>query len=123
VRELRSSRGSFVLLNFWLLPGLNVSTVAAFGPELAKLAASQLEVLSVNVDDAGTLQAARALASKVSIPVLFATEEVAGIYNIVYRYCSTGAEISRFRPHSSSIKRNDRQGVSGAIDPLRLIED
>jgi len=50
--------------------------------------ASHLRILAVNVDDAGAISAVRTLAARerLSFPILLATEEVAGIYNIIYRY-------------------------------------
>jgi len=76
-------------LNFW------ATKAPACREELTRLhqhrsafAASKLEVLAMNVDDAADLQAARKYATQLalSFPVLFANADVAGIYNIIYRY-------------------------------------
>ena len=54
----------------------------------AALASSGLRIVGVNVDEAGDAQAARSFAAKerLAFPVLLATQEVAGVYNIIYRY-------------------------------------
>ncbi|HEY6388071.1 MAG TPA: FG-GAP-like repeat-containing protein, partial [Candidatus Acidoferrum sp.] len=87
--NLQSFRRAFVLLNFW------TAVSPACGDQLRAIqkyqstfAASGLRVLGINVDDAGEIASARSFADKVglSFPILLATQEVAGIYNIVYRY-------------------------------------
>jgi Flp pilus assembly protein TadD/peroxiredoxin len=89
MRALQQSRGSFLLLNFW-------ATTSPFCREQLqhlqqhrpKFAAGHLEVIAVNIDEADGLATARSMvtAERLSFPVLFATEEVACIYNIIYRY-------------------------------------
>jgi len=79
MRSLASLRGNFVLLHFW--------TAAAAGQmKLLAQQKSALKVLALNIDDPSDLQKARLLAAESSFPVLFATQEVAGIYNVIYRY-------------------------------------
>ncbi len=89
LHELRSFRGSYVLLNFWttnssecrdLLQRISKSTVA--------LAARGLRTVAINIDDPSEPRAVRAFADKEgwTFPILLGTQEVAGIYNIVYRY-------------------------------------
>jgi tetratricopeptide (TPR) repeat protein/peroxiredoxin len=85
--ELKSFRGNVVLLNFW------ESTAAQSTQQLkllqqhkALLSAAGATILAVNVDnkkDAGT---ARSISSRLSFPILFATNEEAGVYNIIYRH-------------------------------------
>ena len=63
-------------------------------------------------------------AGKLSFPVLFATEDVAGIYNIIYRYLFD-------RRRDLAIPTSfllDKEGMivkvyQGPIDPQRLLED
>jgi len=103
MRELRSSRGSFVLLNFWATTApLCRDQLRLLHKHRSAFAEGQIEVLAVNVDNAGDIPKARSFAVQEGFffPVLFATEEVAGIYNIIYRYFLTAAETSRFRPAS-----------------------
>jgi tetratricopeptide (TPR) repeat protein len=47
-----------------------------------------LQLLAVNVDDSGSAESARALARelRLSFPILRGSDDVAAIYNIVYRY-------------------------------------
>jgi tetratricopeptide (TPR) repeat protein/peroxiredoxin len=127
MRDLKSFRGGYVLLNFW-------ATTAPFCRDQLRLlhqhrsalAESKLEILAVNVDEAGDVGTARSLAAQegLSFPVLLATEEVAGIYSIIYRYL-----FDRRRdlgiPTSFLL---DREGMivkvyQGPLDPRRLMED
>ncbi len=88
-RALKDYRGRPVLLTFW-------STAAASSTEQLSLlahgypafTAAQAEILAICVDAATDAAAARAYTAKQAIPfpVFFATEDVAGIYNIIYRY-------------------------------------
>jgi tetratricopeptide (TPR) repeat protein len=127
VHELRSLQGRFVLLNFW-------STGAAVSGEQLKelhehqsaFTASHLEILAVNVDDAGDIQKAKSFAAqeRLSFPVLLATEDVAGIYNIIYRYLF---DRRRDLPIPASFLL-DKGGMivkvyQGPVDPGRVLED
>jgi Flp pilus assembly protein TadD/peroxiredoxin len=89
VRELRSFRGEFALLHFWAAasPGCG-EQMRLLQRQQAALVSSGLRILGVNVDDAGDDGAVRSFVVKegLSFPILLATPEVAGIYNIVYRY-------------------------------------
>jgi tetratricopeptide (TPR) repeat protein len=89
MRELQSLRGSFVLLNFWATTApLSRDQLRLLHRQQSALAAGQLKILAVSVDEPGDLGKARSFAAqeRFSFPVVFATEEVAGIYNIIYRY-------------------------------------
>jgi len=92
----------------------------------AAVAANQLQVLAVNVNEVNDRQAARSITTQqgFSFPVLLATEEMAGIYNIIYRHL-----FDRRRdlgiPTSFLI---DREGVivkvyQGLVDAQRILED
>ena len=88
-RELKSFRGSYVLLNFWETTApVCREQLRLLNQHRRALAATSCEILAINVDDAAHTQAAKSLAAAESLgfPVLFATEEFAGIYNIIYRY-------------------------------------
>jgi Flp pilus assembly protein TadD/peroxiredoxin len=125
VRELRSLRGSFVLLNFW------AATAPGCGEQLrllqqhrSALAASHVEVLAINVDD--EVQKARSFAAQqgLAFPVLLATQDVGGVYNIIYRYLFDRRRDLAI-PCSFLL---DREGMivkvyQGAIDPQRLLDD
>jgi tetratricopeptide (TPR) repeat protein/peroxiredoxin len=127
MRELRQSRGGFVLLNFWATTApLCRDQLKLLHQHRSALAANHLEVLAVNVDAVSAAPDARSLATQegLSFPVLFATEEVAGIYNIIYRYLFD-------RRRDLAIPTSfllDRDGMivkvyQGPIDPKRLIDD
>ncbi len=88
-RELQQFRAGLVLLNFWAMTApLSSEQLRLFHRHLATLAALQVKVVAINIDDAGDVGKARSFAIRegLSFPVLFATEELAGIYNIIYRY-------------------------------------
>ena len=88
-QELNSFRGSFVLLVFWSSTApLSLEQLRLIHQHRSSFGDKQLAILAVNVDSAPDLQRARSVASeeRLSFPVLFATEEVAGVYNIIYRY-------------------------------------
>jgi Flp pilus assembly protein TadD/peroxiredoxin len=125
--DLRESGGSFVLLNFW------ATTSAVCRPQLrlleqhrSEMAANRLHILAVNVDDASALASVHSLAAqeRLTFPVLIATLEVAGIYNIIYRYLFD-------RRRDLAIPTSfllDNAGMivkvcQGPLDPQRLIED
>ena len=73
-QTLQSFRGDFVLLNFW------GETSASQLRMLQKIHAAGVKILALKVDGAGT--------SKLSLPfpIIQATDEVVGIYNILYRF-------------------------------------
>jgi len=126
-RTLREFRNDFVLLNFWMTTApLSSEQLRLLHRHQSRLAASHVTLLAVNVDDTGTVSQARSFAARegLSFPVLFATEDVAGIYNIIYRYL-----FDRRRdigiPTSFLV---DREGMivrayQGPIDPERVLED
>jgi tetratricopeptide (TPR) repeat protein len=127
MRELGSLRGGYVLLNFWATTApLCAEQLRLLHQNQPTLAKSQLEILAVNVDDAGDVPKARAFAAqeRLSFPVLFATEDVAGTYNIIYRYLFD-------RRRDLAIPTSfllDREGLivkvyQGPINPQRLLED
>ena len=127
MRELRSLQGSFVLLDFWTTTAkVSLDQLGLFNRHRSALAAGQLQVLAVNVNEASNLEAARSFAAQqaYSFPVLFDTEEVAGIYNIIYRHL-----FDRRRdlgiPTAFLL---DRKGMivkvyQGPVDPQRLLDD
>ncbi|HEX3469908.1 MAG TPA: ASPIC/UnbV domain-containing protein, partial [Silvibacterium sp.] len=89
MRNLRQLQGGFLLLNFWAAAApLCRDQLRLLHQHRSALAASQLSILAINIDDTGAMPAARSFAALegLSFPVLFATGDVAGIYNIVYRY-------------------------------------
>lgn len=126
-RTLQQLRGSFVLLNFW-------ATTAPLCREQLRMlnqcqegfTANHLELVAVNIDDSASVPSARSMASEARLyfPVVFATEEIAGIYNIIYRYLFD-------RRRDLAIPTSlllDREGMivkiyQGQIDPGHVLED
>jgi Flp pilus assembly protein TadD/peroxiredoxin len=127
LQQLQSLRGRLVLLHFWAIASpLCREQLERLHQHRAAFAASQLSILAVNLDVQQDVAAARSLAQQggFSFPILFATEEAAGIYNIIYRYLFD-------RRRDLAIPASfllDREGMivklyQGAIDPARLLED
>ncbi len=85
-RELKSFRGEYLLLTFWAM------AAEASREQIKKLQNGRfsggLKIVCVNIDDARDDEAVRTFAAKegISLPVLLATDEMAGIYNILYRH-------------------------------------
>ncbi len=89
LRDLRSFLGGFLLLNFW------TTASPACRDQLQRLRESQsvlasrgLKIAAINVDDPSDARGLKSFASKedLSFPILLATQEIAGGYNILYRY-------------------------------------
>jgi tetratricopeptide (TPR) repeat protein len=88
-REVRSLTGGYLLLTFWATSApVSCEQLKSLQQQQPVLARNRLELLAVNVDAAGDAGVARsfAAAGKFSFPVLFATQDAAGVYNIIYRY-------------------------------------
>jgi Flp pilus assembly protein TadD/peroxiredoxin len=126
-RDLHQSRGQLVLLHFWTAQGpLSRDQLRLLEKHYAAIAAVGVQVLAVNVDRPGDLSSARSLAEResLSFPVLFATEDTAGVYNIVYRYLF---DRRRDLPIPCSFLL-DKEGVivrvyQGALDIEHLLRD
>jgi tetratricopeptide (TPR) repeat protein len=127
LRELRSFRGGFVLLYFWAMEApASQEQLRILNRNKSSYSAGKLTVLAINVDDESEAGAGRSWASqeKLAIPVLFSTVDVAGIYNIVYRYLFD-------RRRDLAIPTSfllDRDGMivkvyQGPIDSQRVLED
>jgi tetratricopeptide (TPR) repeat protein len=89
LRKLSSFRGGFVLLHFWTTASpIYGEQLRDFQKHQSTFAVSGLRVLGINVDDPSDIGAVRSSVAKegISLPILLATQDVAGIYNIVYRY-------------------------------------
>jgi Flp pilus assembly protein TadD/peroxiredoxin len=87
--ELASWRGSSVLLLFWATGSPeSMESLQTLDKQRNLFSASGLRLVALNVDDPGGAQRARSFAEKENFwfPMLFATPEVSGVYNIVYRY-------------------------------------
>jgi len=86
---LRNFRGKPVLLHLWALAasegGEQLRELQRRQPEFT---AKGVRVVTINVDDRADLQKVRSFAEreKLTLPVFPATPDVAGVYNILYRF-------------------------------------
>jgi tetratricopeptide (TPR) repeat protein/peroxiredoxin len=88
-RTLAALRDKPVLLHFWMAGSATCQeNLEAFERHYHRWSAEGLQLLSMNVDDASDAASLRALAEqrRFSFPIVRATDDVAGIYNILYRY-------------------------------------
>ncbi len=90
-RELRSFRGNAVFLNFWSISApASLDQLASLQKFQSTLAPTGLPVVAVNIDEPRAVQAQEVQSAvanhAISFPVLLATQDLAGIYNIIYRY-------------------------------------
>ncbi len=89
MHALAGLQGGLVLLHFWATTApTSREQLRVLERHRKALADTSISVLAINVDQPDAASAARAAAEmeRVSYPVLFATDEVAGLYNILYRY-------------------------------------
>lgn len=126
-KDLRTFLGGFVLLAFWSASApQSLDQLRHLQQHRSALAASPLKILAVNVDSASETQSARSFATteRLSFPVLFATDDVAGIYNIIYRHLF---DRRRDLAIPTSFLLNQEGMIvkvyQGLIDPERLLED
>ncbi len=127
VQALSSFQGSPVVLNFWVTKSSTAcEQLRLFQQHRTALSISGLRVIAINADDPGDRAAATSFAEqeKLAFPVLFATEEMAGIYNIIYRYLFDRRRDLPF-PISFLLDKGGKivRVYQGSIDPRRLIED
>jgi tetratricopeptide (TPR) repeat protein/peroxiredoxin len=89
VRSLAALRGKPVLLNFWVTQSANCEEdLKVFNRVHARWAAQGLQLLTVNVDSPVHPERLKALVRQqvLSFKILQGSNDVAGIYNILYRY-------------------------------------
>ena len=89
LQQLQALQGDATVLFFWATTSAqSVDQLASLQKHRSAFEAANLKIAAVNVDSAAGLPAARLLVQKQkpSFPILFATDEVAGIYDIIYRY-------------------------------------
>jgi tetratricopeptide (TPR) repeat protein len=86
-RTLSAFRGRPLLLNFWSAHSADsVKDLERFNPLSSRWAAQGLQLLAVNVDDPAGAESVRALGRKHQFSILLGSEDVAAIYNILFRY-------------------------------------
>ncbi|MGH9553131.1 MAG: tetratricopeptide repeat protein, partial [Terriglobales bacterium] len=87
--ELRSLRGSFTLLTFWSTASPSCrEQLRLFGQRRSPLAQGGLHILGINVDDPRDARTVQTFVAREGFlfPTLLATRDIAGVYNIIYRY-------------------------------------
>ena len=127
VHTLAEFRGSLVLLNFWATwcPPC-WEELQIFEQYRSRWASKGLRLVSLNVNDPGEVATVRSFVRerKLSFPVLLASRDLAGVYNVLYRYL-----FSRRRdlgiPTSFLV---DEKGyiikvLQGLLDPDKLLSD
>src|SRR5450631_2926487 len=88
-RTLAKLRGKPVLLNFWMSGAERCKEeCVTFNRRHAAWAVADLQLLAVNFDAPANAEGVQALVweHRLSFPILRGSEDVAGIYNILYRY-------------------------------------
>ncbi len=89
MQTLAAHRGRPVLLNFWITQSENcLEDLKRFNRARARWTAQGLQLLTVNVDAPVDPENLRTLArqQRLLIPIVCGSDDVAGIYNILYRY-------------------------------------
>ncbi len=89
VRSVAALRGKVILLNFWVAGAATcLQDLKAFKRVHARWAAQGLHLLTVNLDVPADSEKLRRLAQdgRFSFPILQGLDDLAGIYNILYRY-------------------------------------
>ena len=87
--DLNSLQGGLALLVFWAtMAPANLEQLKRLHKSPMALGAARISIVAVNVDSATEMGKARDFASQgqFSFPALFAGDEVAGVYNIIYRH-------------------------------------
>jgi len=88
-RNLREFKGKVVLLSFWISASEECrNNLNLFEQHHRRWAGQGLHLLTVNVDDApgAAPPPASQEQQKFSFPILRANDDVAGVYNVLYRY-------------------------------------
>jgi Tfp pilus assembly protein PilF/peroxiredoxin len=126
-QELQSLHGKFILLHFWATAApACANQLRLLQKHQAEYASHNLHVLCLNLDDPQDSSEIRSFAAKqgISLPILLATPQVAGVYNIIYRYLF---DRRRDLALPTSLLLN-REGMivkvyQVTIEPSRLLED
>ena len=126
-QALQSFRGKFVLLHFWATAAPDCANqLRLLQKYQAEYASSNLHVLCLNLDDPQDSAAIRSFAAKqgISLLVLLATPQVAGVYNIIYRYLFDRRRDLAL-PTSFLLNRDGMivKVYQVTIDPARLMDD
>jgi Flp pilus assembly protein TadD/peroxiredoxin len=125
--QLSSFRGHFVLLHFWTTTApACLAQLRLLESNLARFSAHDLRLLCINVDDPQDARAVRLFTMQqgISAPILLASQEAAGVYNILYRFL-----FDRRRdlgiPTSFLLQRDGMivKVFQGPADPAHVLDD
>jgi tetratricopeptide (TPR) repeat protein len=89
LRDIRSLHGGFLLLNFWKTDSRACcDQLLHFAKSQSTFTSSGLRIIAVNINAPSDPQGVKEFARKqgLTFPILLATQDIAGIYNITYRY-------------------------------------
>ena len=125
--RLSSLRGQVVLLNFWSSSdAASVSQLRRFEKSRLSLLSRGVRLLCVNLDDPQNPETVRSFAAdeKFTLPIVLDTAEVAGIYDILYRYLFDRRRDLEL-PTSFLV---DREGMvvklyQGQLGPAEVLDD
>ncbi len=87
--SLNSLQGVFVLLVFWATTAsASLEQLKKLHKQSASFSAERISIVGLNIDSAAQIENARTFArqGEISFPLLFAGDDVAGIYNLIYRH-------------------------------------
>ena len=126
-QSLSSFRNDIVILNFWSRAApSSLDQLKLFNRSIGSLMERHVQLLAINVEDGESAETARSFATQQrhSFKILFANEETAGIYNLIYRHLF---DRRRDLPIPISFLL-DREGMivkvyQGTVDPARLLAD
>ena len=127
VHRLKDFLGAPTLLHFWAASAPKCrEQLRHLQQHKAALDSSGLKVVAINADATDAMAGARKVLAeeRVSFPALFATEEVAGIYNIIFRYLFDRRRDLAL-PTSFLLDADGRivKVYQGAVDAVRLARD
>ncbi len=127
LQKLQSLRGGHALMIFWSYASSSAAEpLRAIKQAQPAWKAAGLRILAICVDETPDASGIKSLAAtdKLSFPIVLATTEIAGIYNIVYRYLFD-------RRRDMGIPTSfllDRDGLivkiyQGRLNPARVVDD
>ena len=127
VQTLSALRGKPVLLNFWVAQSAKCRTdLETCNKFHVRWSSGGLQLLAINVDDPSGIESARTFTRdrRFSFPILFGSEDVAGIYNLLYRYLF---DRRRDLGLPTSFLINEQGDIvklyQGTVNPERVRED
>jgi Flp pilus assembly protein TadD/peroxiredoxin len=127
VWDLQSLRSDSLLLHFWTTASpACVDQLRLLRRNYSAITSNGLRIVGVNLDDPRDIQTVQSFVAKEALlfPVLLATQQIAGIYNITYRYLFDRRRELGF-PTSFLLNEDNLivKVYQGTIKPARFFED